>query len=156
MRQTPVLSTLELALLGRIREEPQTGYAIRKTLPASPGAVYPALKRLAAAGLIEGTREGARNAEVFEVTASGKRALRDALARPSLEEMRRDPQSVAARLRFVDGELRLTFLEDYARLSGECAADLRRQPGLVADHDAALYAARARWAAAAIKRLRNE
>lgn len=155
MRQAPVLSDLEVALLGRIREEPQSGYAIRKTLDASPGAIYPALRRLAAAGLIEGKAEGARKREVFHATAAGRRALRDALSRPALEEMRRDPQAVAARLRFLDGEAAIGFLEDYARLSTDCATELKGTSGLAAEHDAALYTSRARWAAATIKRLKG-
>ncbi|HUP46764.1 MAG TPA: PadR family transcriptional regulator [Thermoanaerobaculia bacterium] len=157
MRHTPVLSNLELHLLGRIREEPRSGYAIRKTLDASPGAIYPALRRLAAAGLIEGKKEGtgARPREVFHATAAGRRALREALSRPTPDEMRHDPQGVAARLRFLEGAAAVAFLEEYGRLSGECASALKGRSSLVNDHDAALYAARARWAAAAVKRLRR-
>lgn len=155
MRHTPILSDLELHLLGCIRQGPQTGYAIRKTIDASPGAIYPALKRLAAAGLIEGKTEGARKKEVFHATAAGRRALREALSRPTLEELRRDPQSVAGRLRYLEGPAAATFLDDYARLSAECAAELKGRTDLMAGHDAAVYAARAKWAAAAAKKIRS-
>ena len=157
MRHSPILSDLELNILGRIRELPQSGYALRKTLDASPGAIYPALRRLAEGGLIEGKAEatGRRVKETFHVTAAGRRALRESLDRPTLEEVRRDPQAVAERLRFLDGGAAATFVEEYGRLSGVVAAELKDQSGLASDHDAALYAARARWAAAAAKRLRT-
>ena len=155
MRQSPILSSLELSILGHIREQPQSGYSLRKTLAASPGAVYPALRRLAEGGLIEGKEEatGQRMRETFHVTAAGRRALRESLQRPALEEVRRDPQAVAERLRFLDDSAAAAFVEEYGRLSGIVAAELRDQTGLAAEHDAALYAARARWAATAAKRL---
>ena len=155
MRTTAILSDLELNILGCIRQEAQTGYAVRKTLQASPGAIYPALKRLAAAGLIEGKAEGNRKREVFQATAAGRRALRESLSRPTLEELRRDPQSVAGRLRYLDGPAAAAFLDDYARLSAECAAELKGRTGLIAGHDAAVYAARSKWAAAAARRIRG-
>lgn len=154
MRQTAVLSSLELRILGLIRESARSGYDLRKLLAASPGAIYPAVKRLAAAGLIEGRGEatGARRKEMFYPTAAGRRALKEGLDRPTLEEMRRDPQAVAGRLRFLDGEAAKAFLKEYARLSLQCAEELKGQTGLAAQHDAALYAARAKWAAGALRK----
>ena len=67
MKQETGLSTLSLAILGLIHQQPQTGYDIRKlfaTTPLghisnSPGAIYPALKRIEDAGWIRGrTRQG--------------------------------------------------------------------------------------------------
>ena len=155
MRQTAVLSDLELRILGLIREEPRSGYDLRKVLASSPGSIYPAVKRLAAAGLIDGREEGtgARKKETFYPTASGRRALKDGLALPTLEEMRRDPQSIAARLRFLDGAAAASFLAEYGRLASQCASELERESGLAAEHDAAIYAARARWASATVKQL---
>lgn len=155
MRQTPVLSGLELRILGLIRESARSGYDLRKLLGASPGAIYPAVKRLAAAGLIEGRAEatGARKKEMFYATAAGRRALKEGLERPTLEEMRRDPQAVAARLRFLEGAAAAAFLEEYARLSLQCAEELKGTAGLASQHDAALYTARAKWAAGALRRV---
>jgi DNA-binding PadR family transcriptional regulator len=153
MRQTPVLSDLELRILGLIRESARSGYDLRKQLAASPGAIYPAVKRLAAAGLIEGKPEGSgRKKETWSATAAGRRTLKEGLERPTIEEMRRDPQAVAGRLRFLDGAAAAGFLDEYARLSLQCAAELKGTPGLSAEHDAALYAARAKWAVGAVKR----
>ena len=155
MRQTPLLSALELRILGLIRESARSGYDLRKLLGASPGAIYPAVKRLATAGLIEGRREatGARKKEMFHATAAGRRALREGLERPTIDEMRRDPQGVAGRLRFLEGAAAQAFLEEYGRLSAQCAEELKGNSGLAAQHDAALYSARAKWAGAALKKI---
>ena len=155
MRQTAVLSDLELRILGLIREAARSGYDLRKALGASPGAIYPAVKRLAAAGLIEGRAEGtgARKKETFHATAAGRRALKSGLDLPTADEMRRDPQAVGGRLRFLDGAAAVAFLEEYGRLASQRAAELARESGLAAEHDAAIYAARATWAAAVVKRL---
>ena len=148
MRSVPILSDLELTILGLIRDRAQSGYELRKHLDASPGAVYPALKRLAAAGLLEAkVEEGGRRKEVFHATAAGKRALKSGLEKPTLEEMRRDPQSVAARLRFLTGAAAKAFIAEYGRLATQCAADLKGRTDPLSQHDAELYAARARWAA---------
>src|SRR5690606_8869973 len=58
-------TTLEYALIGLIRECPRSGYELRKVFvetamagySGSPGAIYPALRRLEADGLIEGTEQ---------------------------------------------------------------------------------------------------
>jgi hypothetical protein len=72
-----------------------------------------------------------------------------------LEEMRRDPQAVAGRLRFLEGASAAGFLEEYARLASRCAAELEGETGLSAEHDAALYSARAKWAMTTARRLRR-
>lgn len=157
MRQTPILSDLELAILGRIRDEPQSGYALRKTLAASPGAVYPAIRRLAAAGLISGREEatGGRRRETFQITPAGRRALRESLDGPALDEVRRDPDAVASRLRFIDGPAAGGFLEEFARLCAACAAERKQDRSLESEYLVAVYTARSRWAASAAKRLRR-
>lgn len=157
MRQTPILSNLELRLLGLIRDVPRNGYALRKELDGSPGAIYPALRRLASAGLIEGRTEatGGRQKETFAITATGRRALREGLDRPTIEEVRRDPEAVAARLQFLSGAAAAAFLDEFARLSTACAADRKGEEGLAAEYEAAMYAARARWAAATAKKIRG-
>ena len=83
MAVTP--TTLEYALLGLVRQQPQSGYDLRKlfaTTPVrhysdSPGSIYPALRRLQTRRWIAATQEktGARRRQQFRVTAEGKRAL---------------------------------------------------------------------------------
>jgi DNA-binding PadR family transcriptional regulator len=147
MRSVAVLSDLELTLLGLVRDEPRSGYDLRKHLDASPGAVYPALKRLSAAGLLDAKAEaGGRKKETFHITAAGRKALKSGLHKPTLDEVRRDPQAVAERMRFLSGAALKSFLAEYARLSLACAARLKGRKDLLSQHDAAVYAARARWA----------
>ncbi len=79
---------LELAILGRLRDEPMHGYALRKQLNVALGALrtlsygslYPTLKSLLARGLIEGVDShelphalaGRRARIVYRITAEGK------------------------------------------------------------------------------------
>jgi DNA-binding PadR family transcriptional regulator len=90
MIKRPV-STLELALLGLIAQTPRSGYGVRKAFTAtplshysaSPGAIYPALRRLEKAGLLTGSIEGEgtlRPRRVYSVTAAGVQTLACRLA----------------------------------------------------------------------------
>jgi DNA-binding PadR family transcriptional regulator len=137
MKTQPVLSDLELSILGLFRERPRSGYEIRHLLNASPGAVYPAIRRLQRGGLVEGQN----------LTEAGRRALRQALS-PAIDkdELRRKPDAVAFRMRFLGGKALANFLRDYGRLCEEIAADLNRGADLLSRHDAAVFKARARWA----------
>jgi DNA-binding PadR family transcriptional regulator len=87
MNEKTDISTLSLAIMGLISQQPQTGYDIRKTFSttpmghfsSSPGAIYPALKRLEKSGWIEGKVEGKRSLRprvVYEMTRQGRDALK--------------------------------------------------------------------------------
>jgi len=87
------LSTLSLALLGLLAQQPRSGYDLRKffaTTPMghfsrSPGAIYPALRRLEKEGWIQGAIDNARTLrprQVFRLTTDGRRRLKKFLARP--------------------------------------------------------------------------
>jgi len=93
MKQKTDISTLSLALMGLIAQQPQSGYDIRKTFATtpmghfsdSPGAIYPALKRLERAGWIRGRVDDAqslRPRKVYEMTKEGRDVLKRHLARP--------------------------------------------------------------------------
>lgn len=86
-------TTLEYALLGLIREAPRTGYELRKVFvetamagySGSPGAIYPALRRLEEGGLIVGAlRSGGRGRQGrdFRLTPAGEAVLQSWLAGP--------------------------------------------------------------------------
>jgi DNA-binding PadR family transcriptional regulator len=90
-QQTP--SALSLAILGIISLEPVSGYDIRKvfqTTPmghfsTSPGAIYPALKRLEESGLIRGNiekRNILRPRRTYTLTEKGRKILKEILAQP--------------------------------------------------------------------------
>lgn len=86
-------STLEYALIGLIRECPRSGYELRKVFvetamagySGSPGAIYPALRRLEADGLIEGTEQPGgpgRPRREYRLTPAGEAVLQAWLALP--------------------------------------------------------------------------
>jgi len=93
MTPKPVTS-LGYALLGLIRQQPRTGYALRKvfeTTPmgsysSSPGSIYPALAGLERLGLIEARDDGddrkARGKGLFHLTPAGSAAFGAWLAGP--------------------------------------------------------------------------
>src|SRR3954462_14165168 len=72
------IPSLGYALLGLLQQKPSSGYDLRKifsstsmkTYSDSPGAIYPALRRLEQEALIRGTIEegsGLRRREVFQL-----------------------------------------------------------------------------------------
>jgi DNA-binding PadR family transcriptional regulator len=86
-------TTLEYALIGLIRQMPRSGYELRKVFvetamagySGSPGAIYPALRRLEADGLIQGTeRPGGpgRTRREYRLTLAGEAVLQEWLALP--------------------------------------------------------------------------
>jgi DNA-binding PadR family transcriptional regulator len=90
-------TTLEFALLGLIRQAPRSGYDLRKifdTTPmgnysSSPGAIYPALRRLKQKGLIEAAMDRTkrlRSRELFAVTPQGEKSMRAWLCKPVTRE----------------------------------------------------------------------
>lgn len=120
-------TSLEYALLGLIHMQPQTGYDLRKifeTTPmghysSSPGAIYPALKRLDEQGLIEGEiaqGDTLRPKRVYQTTPLGVETLRAWVSQPIQKDdlVRRDDELM---LRFalmgavVDDETTCRFLE---------------------------------------------
>jgi DNA-binding PadR family transcriptional regulator len=87
------ISKLGCALLGLLQQHASSGYDLRKifsstamtTYSDSPGAIYPALKRLQQQGLIRGSVErgsGMRRRQVFRLTAQGTAELRKWITRP--------------------------------------------------------------------------
>jgi DNA-binding PadR family transcriptional regulator len=87
------VSLLGYALLGLLHQRPGSGYALRRafattpigTFSDSPGAIYPALRRLEAQGLVRGRVEasaGARQKQTFRLTPQGLAALKEWLERP--------------------------------------------------------------------------
>jgi DNA-binding PadR family transcriptional regulator len=142
MAQETGLSRLSLALLGLIFQQPQTGYDIRRlfaTTPVghisnSPGAIYPALKRIERAGWIRGrTGQGKtqRQRVVYEITARGRTVLKHHLARPiTKDDIVWHMDDLILRFAFMDQVLgpepTARFLRDYAREIDAHVADLRR------------------------------
>jgi DNA-binding PadR family transcriptional regulator len=142
MKEENSLSTLSLAILGLISQRPQTGYDLRKvfsTTPmghfsSSPGAIYPALKRLEEAGWIRGrTGQGRTRRErvVYEVAPRGLEALKQHLAQPiTPADVTWHMDDLMMRFAFMDGvvgrEQTIRFLREFATQIDAHVADLRR------------------------------
>jgi PadR family transcriptional regulator AphA len=95
------LSATAYVILGMVSREPRSGYEIKASVDettrffwaASYGQIYPELKRLAAAGLIEGidASRGERKRTVYAITATGEQELEDWLRNPpETAEMREE------------------------------------------------------------------
>lgn len=123
------LTTLEYALLGLVGLSPMTGYDVHKvfaTTPlahfsSSPGAIYPALRRLAKIGLLVArldTAKEARPRRVYSLTSAGREALDAWLHQPvSREELIRGAGAPVLRFSLAGDRLTrdeiLAYLETY-------------------------------------------
>lgn len=182
MKEESRLSTLSLAILGLISQRPLTGYDLRKiftTTPmghfsSSPGAIYPALKRLEKAGWIRGrTGQGQTHRErvAYEVTARGRKTLTAHLSQPvTPEDVTWHMDDLMMRFAFIDGVLgrvqTIRFLREFATQIDAHVADLRRYfdgareilPGcgkLAMENGLENYEMNARWARRAIEELQR-
>jgi PadR family transcriptional regulator AphA len=92
MAQMEQLSATAYVILGMVSRQPRSGYEIKSAVDsttrffwaASYGQIYPELKRLSEAGLIEGADAptGGRRRTVYEITAEGEEELRAWLRQP--------------------------------------------------------------------------
>jgi DNA-binding PadR family transcriptional regulator len=130
MAQKTGLSTLSLAILGLISQRPLTGYDLRKifaTTPmghfsSSPGAIYPALKRIEDVGWVRGRAgQGKTRREriLYKITTSGLAALKQHCSRPvTRDDIIWHMDDLMMRFAFMDGivgrEMTMRFLQDFA------------------------------------------
>src|SRR3954470_165941 len=95
------LSPTAHVILGMLRNEPRSGYEIKAAVDnstrffwaASYGQIYPELKRLAGAGLVEGgdASRGGRKRRVYAITGAGMEKLTSWLREPpQTTEMREE------------------------------------------------------------------
>jgi len=137
-------SILELALLGLLRQKPQSGYDLRKTFATtamrhfsdSPGSIYPALRRLEARDWIAAEpqagndSENRRGRQVFHLTAAGTAVLVEWLGRPVTREdiLWRMPEMML-RFAFMDTNVprstAIRFLGEFEQALGAYVAELR-------------------------------
>jgi DNA-binding PadR family transcriptional regulator len=183
MKEQKPESTLSLAILGLIAQRPLSGYDLRKTFAttpmghfsSSPGAIYPALKRLGERGLVDGKTEGAdtlRPKRVFRLTESGVEALRRELSRPiTADDVIWNVEALVLRFAFMDHalgrEAALEFLRAFhARMTEylptlettrqELEDEGRTHAAMAVLHGVEQYAAHIRWATAAIQTLSTD
>jgi PadR family transcriptional regulator, regulatory protein AphA len=95
------LSATAYVILGMVSREPRSGYEIKAAVDdttrffwaASYGQIYPELKRLSEAGLIEGVdaSTGDRKRTLYAITGDGEAELKDWLRKPpETKEMREE------------------------------------------------------------------
>lgn len=95
------LSPTAYVILGMVSREPRSGYEIKAAVDnstrffwaASYGQIYPELKRLSEAGLVEGVdaSQGDRKRTRYAITADGEAELKDWLRKPpEVAEMREE------------------------------------------------------------------
>lgn len=140
MRQ-PSSSSLEFALLGMLAYKPHSGYDLRRAFANtpighfsdSPGAIYPALRRLKARKWVTAAREkqSARNREVFQISPTGQQALLHWLKQPfGRTEVVHGLDTLLLRFAFFDGNLSrretCQFLADLERELGAYINELER------------------------------
>lgn len=173
MTKQTIDSQLSLAILGLLSGRSMSGYDLRKVFlttamkafSASPGAIYPALRRLEKDGLIEGAVERKntlRPRQVFALSRRGRAALIDSLSGPvGREDIIRRMDWLILRFSFMSGlvgaDRMLEFLralaEETAGYLGALEEEFRESAsGLPFSGRAALeqgvesYRATARWA----------
>ncbi|KPK05504.1 MAG: hypothetical protein AMS20_06405 [Gemmatimonas sp. SG8_28] len=177
------LTTLEYALLGLVTQSPQSGYDLRKTFETtamgsfsgSPGAIYPALRRLEKRELIQGEVDATtalRPRMVFRPTKAGREALEAWLVQ-SIDrgdvERRVDELMLRFALHSVLGRRAPThrFLESFLKEVEDYLDELNRQQRdvpartpvqsrLALAAGIEQYRAFARWARKAVKAFEEE
>ncbi|MBW8732985.1 MAG: PadR family transcriptional regulator [Asticcacaulis sp.] len=169
------VTPLGYALLGLIRGEPRSGYALRKVFEttllgnysSSPGSIYPALKALEKAGLI--AAEPVARGNIFSITPAGREVLDAWLATPVAAG---DPTDILM-LRFAllhdlgRNEVTRNFLVSYADAASANLAGIRAfvdgdlwptmplQSRLAVDFGLRSAAASLAWAENALKELED-
>lgn len=114
------LNPTSRVILGMLGRRPMSGYDIKRFVDhstrffwaASYGQIYPELRRLSEAGLIEGSddSQGGRKRNSYRLTAAGRAAHREWLEAPAqVQEMR-------------DESLLKVFFSDFAGIDGRVAA----------------------------------
>ena len=108
------IACLGYALMGLLQGKPSSGYDLRKTFAStsmrsysgSPGAIYPALRRLEQQSLIRGTIEqssGLRRRQRFRLTPKGVVALKTWIAPPvTREDLVRGQAEIMLRFAFSE------------------------------------------------------
>ena len=177
------VSTLTLAVLGLIAREPCSAYDVRKVfettpmghLSASPGAIYPALKRFEDEGWVSGRVANAntlRPKRVYRLTAKGRRVLTERLSQEiTRDDVTRNLDDVMLRFVFMDkllgreqivdllNQLR-SEMESYLSSLQELLKSIRNEltvcEELSMEHGIAKAKMNIAWAKRAIERLQND
>ena len=171
-------SNLGFALLGLLHERPRSGYDLRKLFAAtpmahyssSPGAIYPALRRLERQSLITGSvdrSQSLRPKKTFRPTAKGIRQLKRWTSQPVRREdvvfhldelvlrfsLMAGLQTAAQTRRFLEGFVREVeaYVLELRRQEKALPADAPLHGRLALQCGIESYRAHARWARRALR-----
>ena len=167
-------------LLGFITREPLSGYGLKKRFSASPaglyqpspGALYPALRRLVARGLLsveETVSRGRRELRLYHATEAGRAVHLDWLRQPvdparvvadlgmhlmrfAMMENQLEREEVLAFLRSLAGALD-AFVSGVEEYLASGAQSGRRHAELALQHGIAMHRASLEWARSALAEL---
>jgi DNA-binding PadR family transcriptional regulator len=178
MRSAKQATTLEYALLALLDQEPHSGYELRRIFTLtplgyfsdSPGAIYPALRRLVARHWVgAGAPQGGRRLQEYRISARGREALVAWLRLPVTgADVVSDPDALMLRFAFMGQALPVAairgFLREYERRMTSQLEDLRRHHGahmhtwsltgrLAFEHGLAQHETRVAWARSAARTL---
>jgi PadR family transcriptional regulator, regulatory protein AphA len=145
------LSPTAKVILGMLAMRPRSGYEIKSFVDdstryfwsASYGQIYPELKRLTEAGLVEGTDSptGGRPRTVHRITDEGRRALRDWHSAPAeIYELRDEGLLKLFLAGAVDPQRAAEIARERAALSAGIAERLREVESRAEGKDKASYA----------------
>jgi DNA-binding PadR family transcriptional regulator len=175
-----IATNLEFALLGLLHQAPQSGYDLRKVFAStalgnyssSPGAIYPALRRLEEKGLVlarEDRSTSLRPRKLYRPSAAGRKVFRRWLEPEiSRQDVSRGMDSLMLRFAFhsvLDSPAASRrFLADLADQLGDYLEELVAQrksfpeqapvqPRLALEAGIEQYRALLRWARKALKTL---
>ncbi|WP_232667007.1 PadR family transcriptional regulator [Pseudonocardia sp. TRM90224] len=128
--------SLQHALLGLLTLQPSCGYELTKAFEDDIGryawqaghtSIYPELNRLAGAGLVEVTHEGARGSRTYAATPEGRAELRRWLMEPPPQAKVRNEMVLRLFLiSALDRDDALELLRGIADQTAESATELRR------------------------------
>lgn len=170
------------AILGLLKGQAMSGYDVRRQFTSSPmghysdspGAIYPALTRLEADGLVAGRVEGARTLrprKVYRLTPAGRSALSAWIGEtPSASDIVENTGDWMLRLAFATDTLTdAQVVRLLGQIEAACDAyaselqDVRAQmpkdavfPRLALDHGIASYRATAAWARDGARQLKEK
>lgn len=128
--------SLPHALLGLLSVHPRSGYELTKAFERDLGryawqaghtSIYPELNRMAEAGLVEVTHEGARGARTYDVTPAGREELRTWLLTPPKQAKVRNEQVLRMfLLSALEPADALVVLHRIAEATDQGVTDLRK------------------------------
>lgn len=178
-----ILTSMKLAIVGLLWQQPRSGYDLVKVFSetamggfsSSPGAIYPALKSLERAGLIKGKVENPKSLrprQVYRLTPGGTTSLKRSLCQTvTRDDVMRDPGGVMLRFAFAGEVLgrdeAVRVLEEFAREVGAYLPELEAQLAALPQaagpfgrhalkHGIEMYRADARWAKKVARELKQQ